>query len=487
MNRSGSLDIPVTSAINNTYATVVPFSTFISTAGKHKVRIAFEVEPNDPGGLPFLRQQVRFNSFSLQPVAPPTASIKQLQSIRAPADSLLINVDYADNAAINVASIDGADVRITGPNGFSQTIALVSKTEATNNSAVTATYRFSPVGTGFDPADNGNYTITLLGQQVSDAGGLFAASQTLGTILVAVPQFLVVDNPLSDSSTLSINAGEGNDQILVSVSGFVITATINGVAIGTADARIIDTLFVSGGGGSDEISLVGVALPATIEGNAGNDTIQGGNAADTIRGGAGDDVVRSATTGPDIVDLGEQTGASPQGVIFDGTGGNDTIRVKRIVVDGVTMILFDTSFGSFSHAIARCNTVIVNGLGGADEIVMDPSAGNNWRALFDGGAGRDVLIGSRQSDTLIGGDGNDWLDGGTGLDVLLGGGGDDNLVGGADADWLDGGSGNDSLAGGAGDDWLVGGAGSDKLKGGTGRDSARRDELDTLFEIESLF
>lgn len=459
-NRSGLLDVPVTSGIANTYATFVPFSTFIALPGTHRVRVVIDTEPTDPGGSPISRPQFRFNSFSLNLIALPTATMTPLSTIRKPTDSILVNIDFSDSSAINVNSIDGNDLRITGPNGMNQPLAFVSKTESTNAAAVTATYRFSPGGSGFDPADNGAYTVLLNGQQVGDLGGRSAAAGTLGTILISIPRFQATQNPLTSLSTLQINGGESPEPILVSMSGTTISASINGVVVGTADARTIDSLFVSGGGGDDAISLAGVNIPAVIEGNAGNDAIQGGSAIDTIRGGLGDDIVRSATVGPDGVDLGEQTGTAPQGVVFDGTAGNDTIRVKRVVVNGIASIVFETSFGSFRHPIANCNTVIVNGLAGNDEIVIDPSAGDKWRAQFDGGAGRDVLIGSRKNDTLLGGDGNDWLDGGSGLDVLLGGNGDDSLVGGTGLDWLD---------------------------GGTGRDFAKRDTVDLWSRIEGVF
>ena len=96
------------------------------------------------------------------------------------------------------------------------------------------------------------------------------------------------------------------------------------------------------------------------------------------------------------------------------------------------------------------------------------------------GSGDDVLTGTNQRDTLLGGAGDDDLDGGRGNDYLDGGAGDDNLLGGAQRDTLLGGDGDDVLDGGAGRDKLFGDAGDDVLSydsdddildGGAGNDT----------------
>jgi Ca2+-binding RTX toxin-like protein len=132
---------------------------------------------------------------------------------------------------------------------------------------------------------------------------------------------------------------------------------------------------------------------------------------------------------------------------------------------------------------------------------------------LDGGAGRDIVDGSRLADTIAGGtgndaiaswDGNDHVTGGPGMDLLDTNDGEDVAEGGPgnDAIHLDadpfnrescfratgkrysdvgrGGPGNDAISGEGGGDRLEGGpgndnlsarGGSDKLLGGTGRDA----------------
>lgn len=59
------------------------------------------------------------------------------------------------------------------------------------------------------------------------------------------------------------------------------------------------------------------------------------------------------------------------------------------------------------------------------------------------------------NDTLDGGSGNDWISGGDGNDCLMGGIHNDTLIGGNHNDTLIGGAHNDSLVGGPGSDWFV--------------------------------
>jgi sugar lactone lactonase YvrE len=88
-----------------------------------------------------------------------------------------------------------------------------------------------------------------------------------------------------------------------------------------------------------------------------------------------------------------------------------------------------------------------------------------------GGNGTDVIFGLGGGNTLNGGAGDDLLCSGNGADTLLGGDGDDVLDGGRGNDSLDGGAGDDVLTGQSGDDSLTGGADADSFSGGAGADT----------------
>jgi Ca2+-binding RTX toxin-like protein len=82
------------------------------------------------------------------------------------------------------------------------------------------------------------------------------------------------------------------------------------------------------------------------------------------------------------------------------------------------------------------------------------------------------LNGTKQHDSIKGGNLNDILNGGDGFDFLDGQKGDDQLNGGAGIDFLLGGNGNDILNGDAGNDLIMGGNGNDIINGGEGADVA---------------
>jgi RHS repeat-associated protein len=95
-------------------------------------------------------------------------------------------IEYTDNFAVDVSTLDGSDVTVTGP-GFSQNAALVSVSPSGNGSPRTATYRITPPGGDWDAADNGVYSIALNANQVFDtAGNAAAANEALATFSVDI-------------------------------------------------------------------------------------------------------------------------------------------------------------------------------------------------------------------------------------------------------------------------------------------------------------
>lgn len=116
-----------------------------------------------------------------------------------------------------------------------------------------------------------------------------------------------------------------------------------------------------------------------------------------------------------------------------GTGQNDRFELTpygsekvRVRAAGRTLTVLP------AEAIDR---IVVFGLGGNDSI---SAAGLSAFVEFDGGAGNDLLVGSRTNDVLRGGPGNDILMGLDGNDSLTGGDGNDQLLGGRGRDILDG-------------------------------------------------
>jgi len=118
---------------------------------------------------------------------PPTAVLNASSVTAGGGTTHSFTVTYSDDIAVNVSSLDGNDVRVTGPNSFNSLASYISVNPTGNGSPRTATYRINAPGGTWDVNDNGAYTVALLSSQVTDTFGRFAAAATLGTISVNVP------------------------------------------------------------------------------------------------------------------------------------------------------------------------------------------------------------------------------------------------------------------------------------------------------------
>ena len=125
-------------------------------------------------------------------------------------------------------------------------------------------------------------------------------------------------------------------------------------------------------------------------------------------------------------------GPGQNGLIFNGTSGDDDILIRR----EPGKIFFDLNGTETAADLLNCQTITVFAGKGDDRVALDASAAQNWKAEFYGEDGNDILIG---------GDLSDYLDGGKGNDHLFGNGGADLLIGAQGHDQLDGGTGNDQL------------------------------------------
>jgi hypothetical protein len=119
---------------------------------------------------------------------PPTAALASAPDVNSASDASRyeFTVTFADNGKIDVSTLDGNDVRVTGPGGFDAPATLVSVDVASDGSPRTATYRITPPGGAWDPADDGTYTVSLQPGQVLDVAGNPAPAADLGTFAVDV-------------------------------------------------------------------------------------------------------------------------------------------------------------------------------------------------------------------------------------------------------------------------------------------------------------
>ena len=319
--------------------------------------------------------------------------------------------------------------------------------------------------------------------QGSAGGDKFQASAAGDTVVVGRPGHQVRIDNADDDQLAVFGFGGADTMTAIGSVGALIRLTLDG-------GDDSDTL---NGGSNDEV-LRGGAGDDSLRGNGGADTVQLGDGADratwrladgadSISGGAGEDSLNvlgtsadetmdiSATgprarvgdalldgveaitpapgSGTDAVAVHDLTGTGVKVVdadlgapdsrldrlVVDGTPGADKIKVAASGADHVvtglaaTVRLITTDPGQ---------VVAINGGDGDDEIDATLMTKDKTQPFLNGGAGKDVIVGSPGQDVITGAAGND---------VAL-------LAGGLDTFNWSSGDGNDIVEGGAGTDFL---------------------------------
>ncbi|WP_146115832.1 calcium-binding protein, partial [Malikia granosa] len=320
------------------------------------------------------------------------------------------------------------------------------------------------LGAGIAPADftlarvgsdlvlrlpGGNDSLTL--QSYYDSGNYYGYSRvqlqfangTLWGEAEIAAQLVHVDGSLGDDylygtiATDSMQGGQGNDWIYAGDNA--------------------DTLL--GGEGHD--SLFGEQGNDLLDGGSGNDSLAGGDGADTylFGTGSGRDTINASDSWYD------QPGVAPVDTVRLGAGiapadvklsrvGGDLVLSLAGSNDSLTVQGYYYNYGNDYYGYTRVQLQFADGtLWGIAEIAAQ-------LIHVDGSPGNDGLYGTVATDSMQGGQGNDWIYAGDNADTLLGGAGHDSLYGEQGDDLLDGGAGNDWLAGGDGADSYVFGIGS---------------------------
>jgi Ca2+-binding RTX toxin-like protein len=285
------------------------------------------------------------------------------------------------------------------------------------------------IGVGTTGLAAGNQVFYAIANDASGASG--AAAQATVMVQAAPPQVKVA----VENRVLHITGTDGNDTIGVYPSVLGKTQIglkdATGSRLQSVSRSSFDSVWIEGRGGNDVIA-VRPNVTARLDGGSGDDIMSGGALSDLFIGGTGKDTVSYSgrTTGV-IVKLhdAEKDGAP---------GENDEIRAD---VENIT-----------------------------------------------GGKGNDIIEGNALDNKLDGGDGDDTLSGMFGIDTLIGGKVNDRLFGydriqdGAlrDGTLSDFGlkDSSNTIDGGEGDDYLVGGRGRDRFFAGAGRDTIRAADFD---------
>jgi Ca2+-binding RTX toxin-like protein len=286
----------------------------------------------------------------------------------------------------------------------------------------------------------------------------------------------------NNSSHLLVNGTDGDDNILVEISGTILIVTVNNTAQ-PYSRNGISAILVDAGTGDDTVTVdADLDIPCRIDGGDGDDSLTGAAANDTLIGGSGADTLDAGLGSnsmlSDSLDAIVYARFSNNLVFVEGTENSDTITIQRKAQEARKIVVTVNGSQEEFEFLLSSLAISVQGHGGEDSIVVDSDV--NAMSLFDGGEGADSIVGGGADDSILGGSGNDRIFGGGGNDYIDAGLGDDSAHGDDGNDSLLGGAGADDLHGDDGNDTLKGGAQHDTLSGDAGRDMLFPDGVDLL-------
>jgi hypothetical protein len=121
--------------------------------------------------------------FVLTEFTAPTAVIVGAIPTTGPAS---IQIKFADNLLLNLATIGNMDIKIVGPGGFESFLTLTTMLPPENGKTFTATFNVAAPGGAWDAADNGDYQIVVLTDAIRDMNGNSLAAGVLGGFTVSI-------------------------------------------------------------------------------------------------------------------------------------------------------------------------------------------------------------------------------------------------------------------------------------------------------------
>ncbi len=170
---------------------------------------------------------------------PPTATLGTVANLSAAGSQpYQFTVTYGDDQAIALTSLDNNDIRVTGPNGFSQLATFVSINSSSNGSPRTATYQFAAPGGNWEHGDNGTYNLALVSNQVKDESGNAAVGKVLGSFTVNIPVPPPVDTTPPSSTLTAANLTTTPTSPYQFTVTYSDSTGVDASSFGTGDVRV---------------------------------------------------------------------------------------------------------------------------------------------------------------------------------------------------------------------------------------------------------
>jgi Ca2+-binding RTX toxin-like protein len=290
-------------------------------------------------------------------------------------------------------------------------------------------------GGGDDPVVTASFADGVLTVTGTEADDVIAVETTGTELTVEANDVEIFRQPMASVVSFTVDALGGRDSISafhVLTNGTpAIPATINGGAGDDVIVADVAGTVIDGGAGGDDVRVIPIAASSTVYGGEGNDTLRsdgGGDGFLLVEGGAGNDIIQTASRGVRAFgDIGQDVLLATDGVDTQLFGGDDHDYLE---ITGNA----ETRGGSV-HGEAGDDTLLgsgsdlFGGIGNDELFGNDPgtAATDGFNAnLYDGGLGNDTITGDALGhDTLVGGDGDDTLISPGPSDDLRGGDGND--------------------------------------------------------------
>ena len=292
------------------------------------------------------------------------------------------------------------------PDGPAPVYALTSSPllgTLSNFNPATGAFTYTPLpgATGLD-----TFGFSVSDGQFSDAGVVRVAIQGATPVVTPVGgELVVIGTPNPDMI------------IITPVSAGVVQVRTDA---GSAYYPVGNRLVINAGEGNDYVIVTNVNAPMQVDAAGGDDYISTGMGDDVIIGGDGNDQI-NGSGGNNVIwgdNVGEEDLAAGGNDTLSSLGGNDVMYGgggNDQIFPGAGDDYVNAGQGDDTVSAGMGNDRVFAGLGN------DAIYGDEGDDLLVGGGGSDTLVGRTGSDVLIGGLGADTLNGDDGADLLFGG------------------------------------------------------------------
>lgn len=300
-------------------------------------------------------------------------------------------------------------------------------------------------------ADDDGDTLTYSWDVNGD--GTFGDATGVSPVLTAadLAALGMTDGPADSTTNLKVQVSDGQDgspvtsaAAALSISNVAPTAAIAGDDEAVTNSPITLTFSATDPSPDDEAGSFSYSIdwddgstPDAVSGDASEDVAHTYTQVGTFNvtvtatdkdGGVSEQESMFVTVGGAVV--ADDVCSDGDALVVVGFAGDDDLRVGVTPGGSLRVSVNGTAAGTF----AQPDQLVVNGLAGADSILVGPNVVTP-RVVY-GGEGNDSIAGGRGPGTLIGGDGDDFMQVGVGRNILIGGAGADTLRGGDSEDLL---------------------------------------------------